>query len=216
MAVTYPQIGYEARAIEDAIHSWLAETSGVGDDRTWWANNDVTEVEYPFAVMNWIAQVPIGLPSFGVEVLIPDAQLIGTNDPRPDVRLFAGQIMEVTLNVQVFAHQKMAPEGSAMRRLSAAITLLNTGYRDTLNAAGLAILSIGGITQPDRDQASCDLRCAIATNVYRDITSIQSVRFGGDVGEIEIPETTIVNPEIGSLSYNSSMNYDQIEFTYEG
>jgi hypothetical protein len=175
MTISLPITGFNSRAIEDALHTWLASTTGCGEDRTWWANQDITEVLYPFAVLNWIAEVPLGIPANYGETLIEDSQMTGHDDARADVRQWSGQALEVTISVSVFADARAAPEGTALRRLSTAIQRLNLGHREIIASTGLKIVSIGGITKPSPNQAICDLRCLVASNVYQDINSIQII-----------------------------------------
>jgi hypothetical protein len=192
--VSYPQTGYLIREIEDAVHDWISDTTGLGASRVWWQDNEVGIIEYPFATLNWLTMNPIGRASTAIEVLIPDDQLNGIDDPRRDVRLLSGQIFEIVLSVQVFAETALAPEGTAQRRLAAAIAFLELEHRERLNSLGLAIMDVGGITQPNKDQASCDITCLVASNVFSDITSIQSVEVSGTVDDNEIDSFTVVNP----------------------
>jgi len=177
-----PAAAINRRAVEDGLHSWLAQGTGLGDARTWWQVSDdeggVARSSFPFATMAWLSTVPEGSDSVAEEDLgVPVAGI-------PDVRLHATGLRRATISVQVFSDPKAGPELSGLLRLEAALArLMLPTVRSALRAAGVGIVSNSGARKVSAGQHSAELVAYVSSAVSEDVFSIQTVAFepGGDL-----------------------------------
>jgi hypothetical protein len=126
-------------AIENALHAWLAASTGLAAANVIWSNQSNPQPARPYVTMKMLDLGHVGrdaLTHAYDPTAVPRAELTTTVDGR----------RELTIAVQVFS---ASTTGAATARalLTKAQTALSLpGVQSVLSAAGLAILNEGRIT----------------------------------------------------------------------
>lgn len=190
MTVTAP---FNRRAIQDALITWFAGSTGLGVERVEWADQGAPQLEHPYASLKLGALRDIGR----------DEENINGEPANPvagaEVAIESRGMREVVCSCNVYTRTR-EPEATAHALLDRARAALGMStYLDPLCAAGVSYLrksdaqNLDGLNGDDFVQrAQMDVTFSIASNAEDRVGYIAQVVLSSDL----LPVSPIVLPVI--------------------